>query len=313
MFLYEKIDRTGVIVDQQKQTKDFFKNHADTWQLKASDEVYSVITDRHRAAHRTLAKYPRGSGLLDVGCGTGQLAIEADSNGFQAVGVDFAEEMIEVAKRNAREAGSSAQFQSASIFDYRPQNSYHVISAMGFIEYISLEQLDDFLAFCFNNTTNEGSVSIGSRNRLFNLTTFNEYTDLEKNLGTINELFEEASICTNSNSLEEFIQNLREFSGLSDLVQNHTHPLTGIEVGTRYQFTPSDLMLKVERHGFTVTNIYPVNYHSFHPKLDEAILNAENILSWRKKIAELVSLDGLNDFRFIPNSSSFVLEASKTA
>lgn len=298
-------------MDQQQQTKAFFKGHANKWQAKATDQEYSVITDRHRAAHRVLSKYPRGSRLLDVGCGTGQLAIEADSNGFHAMGIDFADEMIEKAKDNAKEHGSKAQFQTASVFEYCPDISYDVISAMGFIEYISLEQLDEFLAFCYSNAADGGSVCIGSRNRLFNLTTFNEYTELEKRLGTIGSLFDEASICMNSDTLNELIQNLRQFGASSPLVQNHAHPITGIEVRTRYQFTPSDLMQKVESQGFRVTNLYPVNYHAFHSKLDQQTLNGENILSWRKNVAEHISVSGQTDFRFIPNSSSFVLEASK--
>ena len=79
---------------QQDQTKNFFKGHASEWQTKATDEVYSVIKDRHRAAHQTLSQYSKGSSLLDVGCGTGQLAIESVANGYNALGIDFAEEMI---------------------------------------------------------------------------------------------------------------------------------------------------------------------------------------------------------------------------
>ena len=56
---------------------------------------------------------------------------------------------------------------------------------MGFIEYISLDQLDEFLEFCNSSVNSKGAISIGSRNRLFNITTFNDYTELERKLGTI--------------------------------------------------------------------------------------------------------------------------------
>jgi SAM-dependent methyltransferase len=295
-------------MDQQKQTKDFFKGHALDWQKKASDEVYSVINDRHRAVHRTLSRYSNDSYLLDVGCGTGQLAIESTLNGYRALGIDFAEEMISQAKINAENMQSGAEFETESVFDFVPKEQYNVISAMGFIEYISLDQLEEFLIFCNRNLTENGSISIGSRNRLFNLTTFNEYTELEKQLGSINELFEESSICISSKSTDEFLNLMRGFIGLSSLVQNESHPLTGIEVGTRYQFTPSDLMHRIERHGFTVTNIFPVNYHAFHP-----VINDENNLLLGKQIAEMISVNGQTDFRYIPNASSFVIEAIKSA
>lgn len=293
-------------MDQQDQTKKFFKGHAANWQKKANEEIFSTINDRHRAVHKTLSTFGNGSRFLDVGCGTGQLAIEASFNGFSALGLDFAEEMINQAKVNATNQKSNAKFKTASIFDFVPTEKYNVISAMGFIEYISLKQLDDFLAFCNSNTTDNGAISIGSRNRLFNLSTFNEYTELEKKLGTINTLFEEASICVSSKSNEEFITSMRNYMGSKSLIQNESHPITGIEVATRYQFTPSDLMYRIEKHGFKVSNIYSVHYHAFNPAIGN-----ENFLTIRKKISEMVSENFQADFRFLPNSSSFVIEAKK--
>ena len=295
-------------MDQQDQTKQFFKGHASDWQNKAVDDVYSMINDRHRAAHRTLSNFPCGSRLLDVGCGTGQLAIEAASGGYSAFGLDFAEEMIAQAEVNSASQKSSAKFETVSVFDFAPKEKYHVISAMGFIEYISLEQLDEFLVFCSSNTTEDGAISIGSRNRLFNLITFNEYTELEKKLGTLDTLFDEAAICISSKSNEEFINSMRNYIGSTNLVQNETHPLTGIEVATRYQFTPSDLMHRIETHGFKVTNVYPVNYHAFHP-----IIESETVINVALKIAEMVSEDFQGEFRLLPNASSYVMEAIKVA
>jgi SAM-dependent methyltransferase len=295
-------------MDQQNQTKSFFKGYALNWQKKASDEVYSVINDRHRAVHRTLSTFSSGSRLLDVGCGTGQLGIEAASNGFVALGLDFAEEMITQATRNAVDQRSEAKFQTGSIFEFKPKEKYDVISAMGFIEYISLNQLDEFLVFCNSNMSSNGAISIGSRNRLFNITTFNDYTKLEGRLGTIDKLFDEASICVSSKSNEEFINYMRDYIGSTGLVQNDSHPITGIEVATRYQFTPSDLMHRIEAHGFRVTNIYPVNYHAFHPAVD-----SKKITNMNKEISDMVSEDYQTEYRLLPNASSFVIEAFKVA
>ncbi|MDA7546258.1 class I SAM-dependent methyltransferase [Alphaproteobacteria bacterium] len=291
---------------QQEQAKTFFKDHAFEWQKKASDRVYNVIDDRHRAVHKTLSNYKKNSSLLDIGCGTGQLAIEAVANGYFALGVDFAEEMIEQAKINALKSKSSAKFEIETIFDFYPKNKFDVISAMGFIEYISLQQLDFLLNFCYKNTNNKGSVSIGSRNRLFNLTTFNEYTKLEEKLGSINELMDESSICFSSENKIEFLNAMRNYIGSAGLIQNESHPLTSIGVETRYQFTPSDLMHRIEKHGFEVTNIYPVNYHAFSPSIKK-----EEIFLFRKNIAKIVSEEYQTDFSLIPNSSSFVMEAIK--
>ena len=293
-------------MDQQNQTKLFFKGHAAEWQNKAINDVYSLIKDRHRAVHLTLSQYPKGASLLDVGCGTGQLALEAAEKGFIARGVDFAEEMISIANRNAVDIGSSASFEVGSLFEYKPTKKFDVISAMGFIEYISIEQLGEFLEFCYQNLADGGAISVGSRNRLFNITTFNEYTEIEDRLGSIDELIAESSIVFSAKNTNDFLDKLRSYVGSASLVQNETHPITGIGVETRYQFTPSDLLHKIEEGGFKVTNIYPVNYHAFNPMIGD-----RGVPLLRKQIAELVSTEHQSDFRFLPNSSSFVMAAKK--
>jgi SAM-dependent methyltransferase len=291
---------------QQSQTKSFFKGHANDWQKKAIDDVYSTINDRHRAVHRTLSQYPKGASILDVGCGTGQLAIEAAEKGFNACGVDFAEEMILIANRNAIESKSDASFEVGSIFEYKPTTKYDVISALGFIEYISIEQLSEFLEFSYQNLNEGGAISVGSRNRLFNMTTYNEYTEIEGRLDAIDELITESSIALSSNNTTEFLNKLRSCSGFSSIVQNETHPITRINVETRFQYTPSDLLHKLERVGFRVTNIYPVNYHAFNPKIAD-----DKVSALRKEISEMISSQYQTDFRYLPNSSSFVMEAKK--
>ncbi len=54
---------------------------------------------------------PRGSRLLDVGCGAGQLALIASRKGATATGVDIAENLVERARERARVEGLTAQFR----------------------------------------------------------------------------------------------------------------------------------------------------------------------------------------------------------
>jgi SAM-dependent methyltransferase len=56
---------------------------------------------------------PPGSTLLDVACGSGQLALIAARNGVAATGVDIAENLIERARERARVEGLSARFHEA--------------------------------------------------------------------------------------------------------------------------------------------------------------------------------------------------------
>lgn len=54
---------------------------------------------------------PPGARALDLGCGGGQATLMLAEHGYQALGVDFAETAIALARANAARAGSLASFQ----------------------------------------------------------------------------------------------------------------------------------------------------------------------------------------------------------
>ena len=51
--------------------------------------------------HLVLGNLPPGSAVLDLCCGTGQLAAELSQHGFPTTGLDGSEGMIEIARKNA--------------------------------------------------------------------------------------------------------------------------------------------------------------------------------------------------------------------
>jgi len=290
-------------MSQQDQTYRFFKSHAKEWQIKAEDEVFSTIHNRHQAVMETMKKYPTGSALLDVGCGTGQLAIEASTNGWKSLGLDFAEDMIEIARKNNANVSASAEFICDSVFNFKSDQRFDVISAQGFIEYISLEQLDEFLQLLKSICNPVGSIAIGSRNRLFNVHSMNQFTIMEKEMGTLDSLIEEAVAFHTSESQAEAIQCIRNLN--AEYVQPDTHPLTGIGVDTRYQFTPSDLASKLERAGFSVTSVFPVHFHPFPVN----VMDDSEVFTIHKEIARFASDNLITNHRLVPYSSSYVIEA----
>lgn len=81
------------------------------------DVMNTIMTGgRHsawrRAAARTLVR--PGDTVLDVGCGTGDLAFDCAAQGARAViGVDFAEPMLEIARAKARERQGRVSFAAA--------------------------------------------------------------------------------------------------------------------------------------------------------------------------------------------------------
>ncbi len=293
-------------MNQQNQTLEYFKAHADDWNKKATDEAYSLIENRHNAVLEAMNGFNSNSSILDVGCGTGQLAIAASKLGWKSLGVDFAQEMVDVCIKNNEEAGAKAQFSCSSIFDAKLENqSFDLVSAQGFIEYISLEQLSDFLKLVHSSLKEKGAIALGSRNRLFNLHSLNSFTDLEMSLGTLSNLATEGIILQMSDTQEEAVRKLEALS--YEYEQPKEHPLTGVSVDTRYQFSPADLISNLTKHGFKVNRIYPIH---FHP-LPITMLRNELASEIHKQLAKLASTTWIGSHKLVPYSSSFVIEAQK--
>ena len=58
-------------------------------------QVYPILE------HLVLENLPPGSAVLDLCCGTGQLAAELSRRGYRTTGLDGSEKMIEIARKNA--------------------------------------------------------------------------------------------------------------------------------------------------------------------------------------------------------------------
>ena len=102
-------------MSQQGQTLEYFKSHANNWNEKANDEEYNLIDNRHKAVLEVMKHYSTKPSILDVGCGTGQLAIESSCLGWDATGVDFAREMVDICIENNSKSDTKAKFICGSI------------------------------------------------------------------------------------------------------------------------------------------------------------------------------------------------------
>jgi 2-polyprenyl-3-methyl-5-hydroxy-6-metoxy-1,4-benzoquinol methylase len=296
---------SGVVVtmdDQQEQARTYFNESAREWQAETEGRAdeFNVIEARNRAVLDIASRFPTASAFLDVGCGTGQLAIEVAKRGNRSVGLDFAPDMIRIAKENNAKQSTGALFVCSSFFEAQHgPASYDVISAQGFIEYISLDELEVFLGRCSAALRAGGSLALGSRNRLFNVASLNAFTKIEMELGTIDRLIGEA-ICFEASAPGELFTDLVAHERIDP--QPLSHPGTGIIVDIRYQFSPADLIKRAKRYGFAPNAIYPIHFHALpisfkreHPNLH----------------IEIAKLAGLKDHRLVPYSSSFVLDLQK--
>ena len=292
---------------QQDQTLQYFKENAQSWQSNATNKDYSLVRNRHNAVMSVIHDAKNVTRLLDIGCGTGQLVIEAAQHGIKSHGIDFAGEMISVCEKNRRDANVEAKFECASFFDVNlEKNYYDIISAQGFIEYITLSQLDLFLSKCFHALKNGGSLMLGSRNRLFNLHSINVFTQLEIKHGTILNLLSEAFILHTSSTQESAMTKLSAIGRIDP--QLNYHPNTGgVKVDTRYQFSPADLIYRSMQHDYKPSAIFPVHFHPFPTDS----LENDKLKNLHNQIAKLLSEEEIRNHRLVPYSSSFVLQIMK--
>jgi ubiquinone/menaquinone biosynthesis C-methylase UbiE len=97
------------------------QNVAAHWGRRAAhfdeDFGHSIRTQEERTAWDRVFALAVGGGAnlaaLDVGCGTGFLSLELAARGHSVTGIDFAPEMLALAKAKAAEAGAAIRFEEA--------------------------------------------------------------------------------------------------------------------------------------------------------------------------------------------------------
>lgn len=295
--------------DQQRQTLEFFDTIAGDWKERAAGhtERVNVIAQRNDCVLDVIDTTDQVETLLDIGCGTGDLVLSAANHVKLSIGVDFAPEMIERCRMAADETKAvNTQFYCSSIFDFEPPNGpFDCVSAMGFIEYISEDQLEEFFFKATQWVTDGGYFAVGSRNRLFNAFSLNTYTTMEQELGCLAKLMEEAVVLGGAEKDDMVFEALRSIN--HRLPQPEVHRDTGICVERRLQYTPSELIRVFEDHSLTPVRLYGIHYHGLPPAVANSAIDAH------KAISDSVYTNARRDPRLIPFSSSFVLVGRKVS
>lgn len=116
------------LMKRQRRSKDIgIGGMAERW--------YDKNTKKHRLAEmkeytQEVAKHVQsGSSVLEVAPGPGYLAIELAKLGkFRIVGLDISKDFVEIAQRNAKEAGVQVEFRQGNVSDIPfPDNTFDFI------------------------------------------------------------------------------------------------------------------------------------------------------------------------------------------
>lgn len=293
-------------IKQQSETLAYFDQKADGWDEKVRGKVktrVNVQRQRNDYVLAVLGERQETRYALDIGCGVGDLVIAMADRGVNVTGIDFASSMIDIAhQRLAKSKVQIAEFIATDYFDWHvDEEAYDIISANGFIEYISFEQRDEFLIDSLRGLKVGGSLVISSRNRLFNLFSLNEFTKNEVNGDGIERLLMEALALVDGKSIE----SLLEIKTVALPDPNIEYVNTGVNVVTRYQYTPAQLMQLIGRVGFDVIDVSPIHIHGVLP------IFKEKYPAVHATIANRMQEFGFNNRSLLPHASAFMIHARK--
>lgn len=291
---------------QQRETLEYFKKHAAEWRLEAEGSGASgvnVIEQRNGYVLQVASERSHVQSFLDIGCGTGELVCQMAERGVPATGVDYAQPMIDLASRKAANEGiSKARFVCSSIFDLDLSGKgYDLMAANGLIEYLSHGEMFRLFDLIAQFLPRGGSFVVGSRNRLFNLVSMNEFTSEEIETGAADLLLRESISWSGARDLSDI-----DSTDCAELQAPETqHANTGIDVNTRFQYSPLQLIKLLSARRLRPVEVYPVHIHGVIPAFGRA---HDDIHS---AIANLLQGYGRHNLQLLSQASTFMLHVTK--
>lgn len=137
---------TATYTSRRRQIEDYFDRTAvQAWEQLTSDAPVGRIRTTVRAGRNKmrgtllswLPEDLRGRRVLDAGCGTGALAVEAARRGADVVAIDLSPKLVELARQRMPEsfAHGTLDFRSGDMLDAQLGNFDHVVAMDSVIHY----------------------------------------------------------------------------------------------------------------------------------------------------------------------------------
>jgi SAM-dependent methyltransferase len=129
--------------DRLEREREFHDSRFGAEESRPADRFYAINKASDRFYKAELAKLPRGSEVLDYGCGEGAYAaIEAARLGHKVIAVDLSPVAIEHARRDAEQAGvaQNIDFQvgNAEALDIEA-GTFDYVCGLGVIHHLDLD------------------------------------------------------------------------------------------------------------------------------------------------------------------------------
>lgn len=259
------------MTERKARIHAYFDEKAKAWKEASeqkADKRVNTVRQRNGIALRSLSEVSSVAGrVVDLGCGAGHLAVDCAEQGEQALGIDFSHAMISLAKTLAHEQGVTAlcEFHESSLFDYDFGNEmFKMVSALGFIEYFEPSELQKVFSVFDALALPQGRIVVGSRNRLFNIFSLNDFSLCEIRSETLACLVEESMLLNQSAAQEDALDMLSKVEHNIPHLKQYPETQTAV---AGYQYLPSQVVQIGLGFGWRARAIYGIRYHPVTPKL----------------------------------------------
>ena len=266
----------------------YFSRNARGWMARAYGEggfpsSYPVGSQRLRLTLEAVVERLGGAvgHLVDLGCGGGELAVQAAALGFGVTAVDIAPGMIEEAgtRRAAltQEAQRRLRLQVGDVLDSGlAAGAADAVTAIGLVEYLPGDAA--FFREAARLLRPGGVLVMSCRNRLFNLASLNDYTRGEIDEGAAVRLLAELGSFPLDGAvrdrLKDFVARLREAlpdleAALGeDLEESARGGAAEGFAGRRRQHTPAEVREAAAAAGLSDAAFLGVHPHPFPPAVE---------------------------------------------
>lgn len=107
----------------------------------------------------SLVSLGRKGRLLDLGCGRGEIALQAALNGFDCIGVDYSEDAISISREGQNRFPSlkdKLRYEVHNVAIYKPTEKYDVVVASDIIEHMTFDEVAQCYQMVSDSLSTEG-------------------------------------------------------------------------------------------------------------------------------------------------------------
>ncbi|MFJ8066424.1 class I SAM-dependent methyltransferase [Psychrobacillus sp. NPDC096426] len=230
--------------------KHIFKENLEKY---ADPEMYDHLYEGYQKDLNIILEWAKSDlPIIELACGTGRLTIPMAKRGFQIIGVDIHEGMLERAKQKAKEQMVSIEFilQDCSQLSIPVKGSLVFMTGNSFQHFLTNEVQDALLQSVRQHLVKDGLFIFDTRNPLLN------------ELAAVDE-YEQKYIDIEGNQIIEFHRD--EYDSLTQILHCHTnreiyegHALLAKEqdgISLRFSF-PLEMERMLKNNGFEILEVY---------------------------------------------------------